>query len=80
MVDETLHGPIENGVPIPTKRRWRWPRFEVLDELEVGQSVVFKVDSRGFLSTPIDFREKRDGKKFKTQSLHTGGIRVWRTA
>ena len=64
---------IENGVPI--KRRGL---YSLLDELEIGQSVLLGPDAnKKSILACVQYRKQRYGKKYATRTVEDG-YRVWR--
>jgi hypothetical protein len=68
---------IESGVAIPPVHRSG--AFEILDKLEVGQSVVLAVAS-GLAMRAASYRRIRDGKKFVCRTVGQDLVRIWRVA
>jgi hypothetical protein len=65
---------IEKGIPAP-------PRFKyaVIDELQPGDSIVFKTENPYNLAAALQYRQHRNGKHFMRRKI-TVGFRVWRTS
>jgi hypothetical protein len=71
---------IEAGIPAPGPGPVKKSKYCILDDLEVGQSVLFhNVQVSSNLSPVITVRQGRDGKHFVRRKVD-GGVRVWRTA
>lgn len=51
--------------------------YDLLDQLAVGESILYPLNCASSLSSILTLRAKRDGKKFARRTLPEG-IRVWR--
>jgi hypothetical protein len=66
---------IERGIPMPTNGKW-----EIVDELEVGDSVMIPrsmYSQTSALSAALGQRALRKGYKIAVRTVE-GGARVWR--
>ena len=78
---------VEKGVPIPPRRRGKLKR--IIDEMEVGDSVLFTDDLSGFkkrfsevMANNLIIALKKngmDGCKRKMNNTNPTETRVWRT-
>jgi hypothetical protein len=70
---------VETGIPAPAPGPFKKSKYSVLDELQVGDSVLFHgVQRSSKLSPIITVRQGKDGKRFIRRKVD-GGVRVWRT-
>lgn len=68
---------IDTGVPVPTEgRRGRvvWP----LEQLAVGESFVFPIESRATVASAASRRSRDNDKKFTIKKENDTSCRVWR--
>jgi hypothetical protein len=74
--------PIEDGIPIPT-RRWGKPKKYYLERLEVGQSMFVPLE-KGFMGAAIMRARRVTGRRFTQRRAvnaeGTLGVRIWRIA
>ena len=70
---------VETGIPAPGPGPFKKSKYSVLDDLKVGDSVLFPgVQRSSKLSPIITVRQGKDGKHFVRRKVD-GGVRVWRT-
>lgn len=70
---------IEDGIPIPPKRRRADGLTSVLRQMEVGQSTFVVTEKTGRVRSVAVFVAHGTGRTFTTRTFE-GGVRIWRTA
>lgn len=73
-----MNAKVENGIPIPPRKRRHTGVTDVLRSLEPGQSVELAIGTRGIWGI-MRHVVKRYGYRFTTRTTPKG-VRVWRTA
>lgn len=68
---------VEGSVPIPVRRSYQ--RVQ-LNDLEVGQSILFPADQRSTVQSNASRLKKRNGKVFTVSAVDEQHCRVWRVS
>lgn len=74
----TMQFEIEDGVPIPEKRTYKYP----LSDLEVGQSIFVPNETHNRVRGHVESHKRRNGFDYVTRTVVENdikGVRVWRT-